>query len=231
MTMFADRADAGRRLARALLHLKPEQPIVLALPRGGVPVGFEVARILEAPLDVLLVRKIGVPGYPELALGAVLDGEHPHLVLNRDLAELAGVDADYIAEQEAIKLKEIEDRRALYLRGRPRPSLAGRTAIVVDDGVATGATMKAAIDALRDMAVRRVVVAVPVAPPETAEMLRAIVDELVCLATPPTFRAVGQFYADFEQTTDDDVVALLDHASALGFGQKSPRMDERQARA
>src|SRR5512132_7527 len=145
MTMFADRADAGRRLARAL-HLKPEQPIVLALPRGGVPVGFEVAKILEAPLDVLLVRKIGVPSYPELALGAVLDGEHPHLVLNRDLAELAGVDADYIAEQEAIKLKEIEDRRALYLRGRPRPSLADRTAIVVDDGVATGATMKAAIE-------------------------------------------------------------------------------------
>ena len=231
MTMFADRADAGRRLARALLHLKPEQPIVLALPRGGVPVGFEVAKILEAPLDVLLVRKIGVPGYPELALGAVLDGEHPHLVLNRDLAELAGVDADYIAEQEAIKLKEIEDRRTLYLRGRPRPSVAGHTAIVVDDGVATGATMKAAIEALRDMAVRRLVVAVPVAPPDTAEMLSSIVDELVCLATPPKFRAVGQFYADFDQTTDDDVVALLDQASALGFGQKSPRMDERQARA
>jgi len=231
MTMFSDRPDAGRRLARALLHLKPDRPVVLALPRGGVPVGFEVAKILEAPLDVLLVRKIGVPGYPELALGAVLDGEHPHLVLNRDLAELAGVGADYIAEQEAIKLKEIEDRRALYLRGRPRPSVAGRTAIVVDDGVATGATMKAAIEALRDMAVRRVVIAVPVAPPETAEMLSAIVDELVCLATPPAFRAVGQFYANFEQTTDDDVVALLDHASALGFGQKSPRMDERQARA
>ena len=225
MTMFADRADAGRRLARALLHLKPEQPIVLALPRGGVPVGFEVAKILEAPLDMLLVRKIGVPGYPELALGAVLDGEHPHLVLNRDLAELAGVGADYIAEQEAIKLKEIEDRRALYLRGRPRPSLAGRTANDDDDGVATGATMKAAIDALRDMAVRRVVIAVPVAPPETAEMLSAIVDELVCLATPPASRAVGQFYANFEQKTDDDVVALLDHASALGFGQKSPRME------
>ena len=149
MTIFADRADAGRQLARALLHLKPDRPVVLALPRGGVPVGFEVARILEAPLDVLLVRKIGFPGYPELALGAVLDGEHPHLVLNRDLVELAGVDADYIAEQEAIKLKEIEDRRALYLRGRPRPSVAGRTAIIVDDGVATGATMKAAIDALR----------------------------------------------------------------------------------
>jgi putative phosphoribosyl transferase len=180
---------------------------------------------------VLLVRKIGVPGYPELALGAVLDGEHPHLVLNRDLAELARVPDRYIAEQEAIKLKEIEDRRALYLRGRPRPSLAGRTAIIVDDGVATGATMKAAIDALRDTAVRRLVVAVPVAPPDTAEMLRAIVDELVCLATPPQFRAVGQFYANFEQTTDDDVIALLDQASALGFGQKSPGMDEHQARA
>jgi putative phosphoribosyl transferase len=231
MSMFADRTEAGRQLARALLHLRPDRPVVLALPRGGVPVGFEVARILEAPLDVLLVRKIGVPGYPELALGAVLDGEHPHLVLNRDLAELAGVDTDYIAEQEAIKLKEIEDRRALYLRGRPRPSVAGRTAIVVDDGVATGATMKAAIDALRDMAARRVVIAVPVAPPETAEMLSAIVDELVCLATPPTFRAVGQFYEIFEQTTDDEVIALLDQASALGFGQKSPGMDERQRRA
>jgi putative phosphoribosyl transferase len=153
------------------------------------------------------------PGYPELALGAVLDGEHPHLVLNRDLAELAAVNSDYIAEQEAIKLKEIEDRRALYLRGRRRPPVAGRTAIVVDDGVAS-ATMKAAIDALRDMAVRRLVVTVPVAPPETAEMLRAIVDELVCLAIPPNFRAVGQFYAEFEQTTDD--VALLDRASAFG---------------
>ena len=216
MTMFADRTDAGRRLARALLHLKPDRPVVLALPRGGVPVGFEVARILEAPLDVLLVRKIGVPGYPELALGAVLDGEHPHLVLNRDLATLAGVKADYIAEQEAIKLKEIEDRRALYLRGRRRPPVAGCTAIVVDDGVATGATMKAAIDALRDMAVRRLVVAVPVAPPDTAETLSATVDELVCLATPPEFRAVGQFYKNFEQTTDEEVITLLDRASAFG---------------
>src|SRR5512134_513038 len=107
--MFADRMDAGRRLARALLHLKPERPIVLALPRGGVPVGFEVARALEAPLDLLLVRKIGVPGYPELALGAVLDGEHPHLVLNPDLADLANINASYITEQEAQKLKEIED--------------------------------------------------------------------------------------------------------------------------
>ena len=181
-----------------------------------MPVGFEVARTLEAPLDLLLVRKIGVPGYPELALGAVLDGEHPHLVLNRDLATLAAVEADYIAEQEAIKLKEIEDRRALYLRGRPRPPVAGRTAIVVDDGVATGATMKAAIDALRDMAVRRLVVAVPVAPPDTAEALSATVDELVCLATPPEFRAVGQFYRNFEQTTDEEVIALLDRASAFG---------------
>src|SRR5512134_3178723 len=183
--MFADRMDAGRRLARALLHLKPHRPVVLALPRGGVPVGFEVARILEAALDLLLVRKIGVPGYPELALGAVLDGEHPHLVLNQELAELASVSHRYIAEQEAIKLKEIEDRRALYLRGRRRPSVARRTVIVVDDGVATGATMKAAINALRDMAVRRLVVAVPVAPPDTAEALREVVDELVCLATPP----------------------------------------------
>ena len=215
MTMFADRADAGRQLAGALLHLKPDRPVVLALPRGGVPVGYEVARILEAPLDLLLVRKIGVPGYPELAAGAVLDGEHPHLVLNPDVATMAGVDARYIAEQEAIKLQEIEDHRALYLRGRRQPPLAGRTVVVVDDGVATGATMKAAIDALRDTAVRRVVVAVPVAPPEAAEALRAMADELVCLATPPMFRAVGQFYRDFQQTTDEEVITLLDRASAV----------------
>jgi putative phosphoribosyl transferase len=222
MTIFADRADAGRQLARALLHLKPDRPVVLALPRGGVPVGFEVARILEAPLDLLLVRKIGVPGYPELAVGAVLDGEHPHLVLNRELATWAGVDARYIAEQEAIKLQEIEDRRALYLRGRPRPPLAGRTVIVVDDGVATGATMKAAIDALRDMAVRRLAVAVPVAPPDTAETLRAMADELVCLATPAMFQAVGQFYANFAQTTDEEVIALLDRASSVEADRATP---------
>jgi putative phosphoribosyl transferase len=210
--MFADRADAGRQLARALHHLAPDQPVVLALPRGGVPVGFEVARILGAPLDVLLVRKIGFPGSPELALGAVLDGEHPHLVLNRDLAALA--DAAYVARQEAIKLREIEERRALYLRGRQRPALGGRTTIVVDDGLATGATMKVAVEALREMAVRRLVVGVPVAPPDTADALRAMVDELVCLATPAGFHAVGQFYENFEQTTDQEVVALLDAARA-----------------
>ena len=216
MTLFADRMDAGRRLARALLHLKLDRPVVLALPRGGVPVGFEVARVLEAPLDLLLVRKIGVPGYPELALGAVLDGEHPHLVLNPDFAALANADPGYIAEQEAQKLKEIEDRRALYLRGRRRTSLAGRTAIVVDDGVATGSTMMAALEAVREKGAERLVVAVPVAPQDTAKSLRAKADELVCLAIPPEFRAVGQFYADFEQTTDAEVIALLDRAAAFG---------------
>ena len=228
MTLFADRIDAGRQLACALLHLKPDRPVVLALPRGGVPVGFEVARSLEAPLDLLLVRKIGVPGYPELALGAVLDGDHPHLVINPELADLASIDARYIAEQEAIKLKEIEDRRALYLRGRHRPSVANRTAIVVDDGVATGATMKAAIDALRDMTVRRLVVAVPVAPPDTAESLRATADEFVCLATPSAFRAVGQFYADFEQTTDAEVIGLLDRAAALGANRATGEPSARE---
>jgi putative phosphoribosyl transferase len=226
--MFADRMDAGQRLARALLHLKLDRPVVLALPRGGVPVGFEVARILEAPLDLLLVRKIGVPGYPELALGAVLDGEHPHLVLNPDLADLASLEASYIAQQEAQKLKEIEERRALYLRGRRRPSVAGRTAIVVDDGVATGSTMMAAIEALREVAVGRLVVAVPVAPPDTAESLRARADELVCLATPAGFRAVGQFYADFEQTTDAEVIALLDQAAALGANQATREPSARE---
>jgi putative phosphoribosyl transferase len=208
--------DAGRRLAGALLHLKQVRPLVLALPSGGVPVGFEVARILEAPLDLLLVRKIGVPGYPELALGAVVDGEHPHLVLNPDFAALASAEPGHIAEQQALKLKEIEDRRALYLRGRRQTSLAGRTAMVVDDGVATGSTMMAALEAVREMGAARVVVAVPVAPPDTAESLRAKADELICLATPPGFRAVGQFYADFTQATDAEVTALLDRAAASG---------------
>lgn len=216
MSLYADRMDAGRRLAGALLHLKQVRPLVLALPRGGVPVGFEVARILEAPLDLLMVRKIGVPGNPELALGAVVDGEQPHLLLNPAFAALASAEPGYIAEQQALKLKEIEDRRALYLRGRRQTSPAGRTVIIVDDGIATGSTMMAALEAVREQGAALVVAAVPVAPLDTAESLRAKADEFVCLATPPGFYAVGQFYADFMQTTDAEVTDLLDRAAASG---------------
>lgn len=213
--MFTDRTEAGRRLAHSLLPLKKEKPVVLALPRGGVPVAFEVAKALAAPLDLLLIRKIGVPGQPELALGAVVDGDHPHLVINRDIAAMVGATDDYIAEQKAEKLKEIERRRALYLKGRRRVDITGRSVIVIDDGLATGATMRAALEALREAKVKRLVVAVPVAPPDTAEMIRAAVDQLVCLETPEDFHAIGQFYLDFRQTADEEVVDLLDRAAAF----------------
>ncbi len=210
--MFADRSDAGRRLAQVLLRFKDQHPVILALPRGGVPVAFEVAKALDAPLDVLLIRKIGVPGQPELALGAVVDGDHPHLVINRHIAAMIAATEAYIAEQEAAKLREIEQRRALYLTDRPRVNPSDRTAIVVDDGIATGATMRAALQALRDRKVRRLVVAVPVAPRETADEMREIVDDWVCLDTPDPFSAVGAFYRDFRQTTDAEVIDLLDRA-------------------
>lgn len=210
--MFADRTDAGRRLAQALSRFKHERPVILALPRGGVPVAFEVAKALDAPLDVLLIRKIGVPGQPELALGAVVDGDHPHLVINRHIAAMADASDSYIAAQQAEKLKEIEQRRALYLRGRERVNPTDRTAIVVDDGIATGASMRAALQALRDRKVKRLVVAVPVAPRDTAEEMREIVDDWICLDTPDPFYAVGAFYRDFAQTTDAEVIDLLDRA-------------------
>lgn len=219
--MFANRTDAGQRLAQALLRFKDERPVILALPRGGVPVAFEVAQALAAPLDLLLIRKIGVPGQPELALGAVVDGDHPHLVINRDIAALVEASDAYVAEQEAEKLREIEERRTLYLKGRHRPEIAGRTVIVVDDGVATGATMRAALEALREMRLKHLVVAVPVAPADTQERVRQAVDELICLETPEIFHAIGHFYLDFRQMTDEEVIYLLDRAAGLSSGTNS----------
>lgn len=207
--MFANRRAAGRRLCRRLRHLRGAAPVVLALPRGGVPVGFEIARDLGAPLDIVLVRKIGVPGQPELALGAVVDGAAPQVIINEDLAAALGVERSWIEAETARQLEEIERRRLAY-RGAAAPeALAGRTVIVVDDGIATGSTVRTALRAIGNAGAAKIVLAVPVAPRDTLDALRGEVDEIVCLSCPDPFFAVGAHYAQFAQLTDAEVVALL----------------------
>lgn len=207
--IFADRREAGRRLADALSRFHDGDTIVLALPRGGVPVAYEVAAALAAPLDVLFVRKIGVPGQEELALGAVVDGAHPQLVLNEQIVRIAAPPPGYVEREERRQLDEIERRRRLY-RGDMAPvDITDKTVIVVDDGIATGATVKAALQGIGRSGPRRLVLAVPVAPAETLEELKALCDEIVCLATPEPFYAVGLHYRDFEQTSDEEVIRLL----------------------
>jgi putative phosphoribosyl transferase len=210
---FADRAEAGRRLAAELRRFKDERPVVLALPRGGVPVAYEVAKALAAPLDLVLVRKIGAPFQPELAIGAVVDGERPEMVINRDLIEDCRIPDSYLENERARQLAEIERRRRLYLAGRSRVPVRDRTAIVIDDGIATGATMEAALHATRNAGPRRLVLAVPVAPPDTIERLRPEVDEVVCLIMPAFLGAIGSFYRDFRQLDDDEVIQLLEDAA------------------
>ena len=217
--VFSDRSEAGRRLAERLVRFKAERPLVLALPRGGVPVGFEVAVSLDAPLDLILVRKIGAPFQPELAIGAVVDGEHDETVLNRDLVAALQIAEGYVERERAKQLEEIERRRCLYAAGRPRIDARDRTAIVVDDGIATGATMEAALGAVRRAGPRRLVLAVPVAPPDTIERLRPQVDEVECLLIPDYLGAIGSFYADFRQLSDGEVVALLEQAAARAPGE------------
>jgi len=211
--LFADRSEAGRRLAERLLRFKDERPVVLALPRGGVPVGFEVAQALDAPLDLVLVRKIGAPFQPELAVGAVVDGGRAETVVNEDLVREFQIPESYIAEESARQLEEIERRRNLYLAESTRAPVEGHTAIVVDDGIATGATMEAALHATRRANPRRLVLATPVAPPDTIARLRPQADEVVCLATPMLFAAIGAFYEDFRQLSDEEVVDLLRRAT------------------
>jgi putative phosphoribosyl transferase len=210
---FADRSDAGRRLADRLRQFKGQDPVVLALPRGGVPVGLEVARALDAPLDLVLVRKIGAPHQPELALGAVVDGSRPETVLNEEIVRELQISEDYLAAARVRELAEIERRRALYLGARARAPVAARTAIVIDDGIATGATMEAALRALGQRGAKRLVLAVPVAPKATLRRLADLVDETVCLQNPADFGAVGSFYDEFRQVGDDEVVTLLSEAA------------------
>ena len=222
--MFTDRRAAGRALSPRLQHLRAERPVVLALPRGGVPVGYEIALGLDAPLDIVLVRKIGAPGQPELALGAVADGGAPQVLIDDRLAAALGVDPTYIAAETKAQLAEIERRRNLY-RGARRPApVAGRTVIVVDDGIATGSTTRAALRAVRAAGAGRIVLAVPVAPQETLDALQAEADEIVCLATPSPFFAVGAHYQVFTQLDDADVAALLEareRASSGSAGEAS----------
>jgi predicted phosphoribosyltransferase len=205
---FHNRADAGRRLAEKLAaYANRPDVLVLALPRGGVPVGGEVARALGAPLDVFLVRKLGVPGYEELAMGAVATGGIR--VLNDEIVDGVGISDDVIDAVAARELQELARRERLYRDERPPPDVAGRTVILVDDGLATGATMRAAVQALRQQQPARIVVAVPTASPDTCEALKAEADDVICAMTPEPFFAVGHWYEDFRQTTDDEVRDLL----------------------
>ena len=212
---FHDRRDAGSRLAAVLARFKEDRPLILALPRGGVPVAFEVARALGAELDLLLVRKIGAPGHQELAIGAVVDGMDPQLVLNHEIIAHAAPPPGYLEAEQKRQLAEIERRRQLYCGSAPPAEINGRTVIVIDDGIATGATMKAALRGVRRHEPRRLILAVPVAPPEALQDLAKECDEIVCLSAPDWFNAVGGHYTDFTQTSDEEVIALLAQAGSL----------------
>ncbi|EXF42970.1 phosphoribosyl transferase domain-containing protein [Pseudomonas sp. BAY1663] len=217
--LFRDRQHAGQELAEALLPLADEHPLVLALPRGGVPVAFEVARQLKAQLDLVLVRKIGAPGNEELALGAVVDGAEPQWVVNQGLLRQLNPPESWFDEEMQRQLVELERRRRQYCGNRPAPKVAERCVIVVDDGIATGATARAALKGLARAGARHLVLAVPVGPRDVIEALREEVDELICLAMPEPFIGVGLHYANFEQTSDEAVIDLLQRAA--GFAEAS----------
>jgi putative phosphoribosyl transferase len=209
--IFDDRVDAGRRLAARLRHLRGDQVTVLALPRGGVPVAAEVARALGAPLDVIVVRKLGVPFQPELGMGAV--GEDGVQVINLEIVRAADVTAAELAGVQARERAEVARRARRYRGGQPRTALDGRVAVIVDDGIATGSTARAACQVARALGAARVVLAVPVAPPGWQDRIGAAADEMISVVTPTPFYGIGQFYADFSQTTDDEVIACLERAA------------------
>ncbi|HET7524820.1 MAG TPA: phosphoribosyltransferase family protein [Burkholderiaceae bacterium] len=214
MSGFADRTDAGRQLAQALVEMKLVDPVVLALPRGGVPVGVEVAAALHAPLDVVLVRKIGAPGHRELAVAAVAEGPDDDLVLDAETMAATGATRAYVEHEATRERAENARRRAAYLGGRAALPIEGKTVVVVDDGIATGTSVRAALQALRARRPARLVLAVPVAPPGAVAELEPLVDDLVCLSQPSYFYAVGAHYADFRQVSDDEVIAALETAHA-----------------
>lgn len=223
---FTDRAEAGKLLADRLMAMTLDRPVVYALPRGGVPVAIEISGALKAPLDLVMVRKIGAPSNPEVALGAVVEGTVPQTVLNEDILRASGADEAYVERARTRELAEMERRRTLYLGGRPRIDPAGRTVILVDDGLATGATMKAALAAVRRQGAARIVVAIPVAPEETVSELAVLADDVVCLNPSRAFRGVGGFYADFHQLTDEETIGLL----RQGWNAEDPKSGD-EARA
>jgi putative phosphoribosyl transferase len=207
---FEDRREAGRRLAEKLSRFKDEQTVVFALPRGGVPVGYEISRALEAPLDVFISRKLGAPGQPEFGIGAVAVGGVR--ILNQDVVRRLGIPDDYIEQITAQEIAEV-GRRLRYFRGeRPEPEVGGRTAILVDDGLATGVTARAAVQALRMRKPRSLILAAPVCAAQSAALFKTVVDELVCLESPSDLGAIGFWYRNFEQTSDEEVVELLERA-------------------
>ncbi len=209
MVPFKDRSDAGKQLAAALLHFKAERPVVLALPRGGVPVAAEVAAALDAPLDLVLVRKIGLPAQPELAMGAVANGGTPIVIRNETVIRRAGISAAEFDEACARERAEIERRRKRYLGGRKQIDVADRVAIVIDDGIATGATTRAALQSVRARKPKTLVLAVPVGPTATIAAMRAEADAVVYLEADASFAALGFHYLDFSQTSDAEVIAIL----------------------
>jgi putative phosphoribosyl transferase len=221
MNGFRDRTDAGRALAAELQSFLPERPVILALPRGGVPVGYEVARALHAPLDVWVVRKVGVPWHPELGAGAVAEGGFVHL--NQDILDHVGLSRDDIAEVVRAKQREVEERVLLFRGGRSAPVLRDRTVILVDDGIATGGTVRAAIRSIRAQSPKAIVLAVPVASPDAIQALEPEVERMVCLQAPSDLYAIGIWYRDFTQVPDDEVLRLLDRA------RQEREQDQREA--
>jgi predicted phosphoribosyltransferase len=217
---FANRQDAGHRLAARLAHYKGRHAVVLAMPRGGVPVAAEVAAALEAPLDLVLVRKIGVPTQPELAMGAVVDGGAPIIVRNEDVIRMAGVEEPEFTAICDKELTEIERRRRVYLGTRKPVEVADRVVIVVDDGIATGATTRAALRGVRQRKPAEIVLAVPVAPTDTIDSLRDEADTIVCLESYVDFGAIGYFYKDFTQTTDEEVIEILSRFTEWGAARE-----------
>jgi predicted phosphoribosyltransferase len=207
MAYFSDRVDAGKRLAAALTDFSGRDGVVLAIPRGGVVVGYEIAEALDLPLDVIIPHKLGAPDNPELAIGAV--AEDGSAVLDEKLVVYLGVEEGYIEAEKTRQKAEIERRLKVYRQDMPPRTLKGKDVMVVDDGIATGSTMKAALLSVKNQGAKSVTVAIPVGPPSTIDELKRMADRVICLYTPEYFQAIGQFYSDFSQTSDEEVIELL----------------------